>query len=721
MRLKDLTRTITVELNVAGDADDKLRDQALAFHLVSEKGKTFDTQTAKLGGKIKLDPSKLKKAARVMILPADTDLDEAAEKNALRLSVDQLLDMVRRERQLVISSDRLIPIFPFWRCLDGSVRKCWWWPIFQRTLINRDLLRAKAEPDPIRRLALRPRIPAISDLRFLPFFRCKPVCVGRIEIYRRRCCLRIEIVPFDIIDICERLKRIPDLIPRIPPIPPVPPRPGFEEFPFGESGIFKGGALDDLAVHAESDVRQLEKLPFEAARKYVLKTPRLLRFFYDCSTPVKVAEGVIGPDGQFTICFPEWPILLPQNCHMEYAFKVIQPLLSGGGEITVYDGVAANKWYHAGDDIRLTTYHPLALDCDHPETEGDDVMLDLIGQTDSWHLNRVAQNGSDSTVPLGANGGLAGVSGSTDRPGGLAENANWGGHLQIVYFFPDSLKSAGARFYRLSLTPVNNAGVPNVAQREYIDDPMSWQYYDPGAGQVELEQLNHPADPSYYKIPYRMDKQWLGNRFHAVINTAAKAQQGKFILMLELYEAAGGGAPGGRLVPNGALDQSAGDTQAAFTYAWKERPGNPTTPVDYAALSHVLWWDNRDTVAEITDTTVNGVANNSECQFIEAPGTATIGAQILAYHPEPKFLSSWTLWWQRGLSGPLTVMDSDTTNHTTPHATATETVATLLDGHTKCAFSYRLHVYAKTWNGISRVGQDDSNDQASFALENTTP
>ena len=730
MRLSDLTSTRSFNLSIAPSALEVDLPQAVEVAFLDAAGEVADKQTVVMDGELELDPEMLRKTDRIAILPEGTELTAETREVALQVSPDQLLGMIGNDERIVLSPDRLTPLIPFIRCLDGSVRKCWWWPFFHSAFNQRiSQVRELARPQ----LPLGDRLQQ-SATRFSPFDtlilppiqRCRPVCIGRIEVFRRRCCRRVILVPNDIFEICERLKRIPEFVPNLPPIPPVPPiipelpEPGPDPFPFEEADIFTGGTVDEVRVNAAADLAFLQSAPFEEQREFVLARPHLLRWLEDCSDPVQVAEGQVGPDGEFSICFREFPILLPVGCHLEYAFRIYQPTEDGEGEFVIYDGVAANAWFESGDPIELTTYNPAAIDCDDPDPRllGEDVFLDLIGQTDAWHLDRIAQNGPESTLPLSPTTGLAGNVGDIDLPRNLSESSNWGGNLQIRYLFPDPLRTAGAHFYRMAISRISNTGTPIATSRRYLSEPITWSYYNRPTNSIEQETLNDPSNPTFYRIPYSdPNRVWRGVQIHNLIRTASIATHGKFLLTLELYDSARN-----RLVPTGSGGQVAGDVQAGFTYAWVERPGTgPLPKVPFAALSHVIWWDNRRATAEIVATTLNGMANTDECQFLEAPGGTAFGAQIRAFHPVEMFLQSWDLDWQRGLNGGNGHIDEGTGNvgdGMTPHTTmGTVAVADMLGPvHERCAFSLELDVITKTWNGIGHVSTTDNEARASFAL-----
>ena len=108
-----------------------------------------------------------------------------------------------------------------------------------------------------------------------------------------------------------------------------------------------------------------------------------------------MASGAILPDGTFNICWREALRLFQPHCHDEFAYIVTQTI--GGTTTTIYDGVAAHAWYHAGDHPLLTTYRRDAYSCNETGT-GDGtafVYLDLIGDTESHELTTPDSAGWD--------------------------------------------------------------------------------------------------------------------------------------------------------------------------------------------------------------------------------------------------------------------------------------------------------------------------------------
>ncbi|MEL6680656.1 MAG: hypothetical protein AAFQ51_18280, partial [Pseudomonadota bacterium] len=551
------------------------------------------------------------------------------------------------------------------------VRKCDWWPIFYRSVFDSTAITSVDIGATPRFEADAARLDLSGPVLLPPLFNCEPVCRGRVEIYRRRCCRKFKLVPSDILDLAERLKEMLARKPRIPEFPPIPdPVPGPDPLPFTihEAGIFRDGAIDEAAQFAEVDLKAIQSLEFEQAQAYILERPRLGWFVDECGPAAQVGSAVIGAEGEFSVCIEEFPILLGPNCRLEYAFRVIQRI--EGADVTIFDGVAANQWHTGTDEITLTSYHPQAKSCEElpPDADHDlpDVYLQGVDRTEGWHLIRSAQTASDAVSTPTDTIGLVFETGSPDKPAGANDEANWGGTLNIRYFFPDALKATGARYYRIKVHRAGPTGAPLPHSSPYLSTPLAWRY-STLADEELVEALNHPSDPTYYRIPYDADREWDPAQYHLVLNTAAANSRygtyGKHLITLELHGEDASGNPGPRLVPTGSGDQATGDAESAFTYQWRMRPGTTRPDVPWAALTHMFWWDNRPVQAEINAITTSASGTSDlECQFLSGPEEARFGVMMRAVHPEERFLRAWALSYGRGLSNTTRLIESGTSN-----------------------------------------------------------
>jgi len=197
--------------------------------------------------------------------------------------------------------------------------------------------------------------------------------------------------------------------------------------------------------------------PQPASRRspaYVQARPYLLSPF-SCGTPLR-SPGRHPHDGEFTSAGASRCSCLRPFCHDEFAFVVKQNI--GGLVITIYNGLAANQWFHYGDDPTLTSYHPLAQGCRHNDFPGEGAfaLLQDIGDTESYHLKTPDATGWDRVAPPAYNDGLAFPVPLAADALGKPKNRNWGGTLKRRYAFSEPMKGAGATFYRISVIAADN-------------------------------------------------------------------------------------------------------------------------------------------------------------------------------------------------------------------------------------------------------------------------
>lgn len=719
-------RPIELTLALTGRDQDETAPK-LALHAVMRDGEILESIEVGDGDAVKFS-DKAMSAEAIVVLSAETKPDAQALKDGYRLSPAQLARAAEVSGTLTLSPSRWRPLLPFGLCVDGSVRKCWWWPVYVKA--------ATAQLATTRSLSINTGFAttaklgpsaAIADriLQNLQLRRCRPVCEGIVEVYERTCCCWPIIIPPVIYDIRDRLRR---LLERLPDIR-IPPRPQPDPIPFRKAGMFISGTLDETALNAAADLAYLESAPFEEARAYIEARPYLVRMICSCGPTKYRGAALIGPDGQFSLCYPGNPFL-PVNCHREYAFRVRQVI--DGVDTVIYDGVAAGIWFDADEDITLTTYHPDAIECpgiDLPiPTDTPYAMLERIGGTEAWNLKTPEPTGWDRAAVTSYNDGLAFPAASVAAARGTYLDRNWGGVLGLRYLFTPSLKAQGAKYYRVRVAKADINGNP-IGTPKYMDDPIAWKYWENLGGyppqiKIRVQSLNLSSDPSYYEIPYTQDHNWLSNYNHAHVDTR-KFDDGRHLVTLELYDSALK-----RLAPNNALDAAGSDTKKPFAYEWWHDPLDATDPenttnVPYAGLTHMFWWDNRDCVADITKLINTGIASNAQCQFMSGTGSSTFGAEFRAYHPynqgdasKVSFMHSWRLRYWKGLGGTEQSLDTGTEPQD-PGLSATETFATMLGGDTKCTFSLQLYVETKTFDGSGTLDALDEADIASFALDMT--
>ncbi|MEO1250252.1 MAG: hypothetical protein AAFW76_10500, partial [Pseudomonadota bacterium] len=502
-------------------------------------------------------------------------------------------------------------------------------------------------------------------------------------------------------------------------------------------GFFKNGALDRRAVNAAADLRALRSLPPEAIPEYVNARPYLFCPRYDCSDPVKVAEGEPGLDGRFNICWPGFPLPTQPNCHVEYAYRVYQPF--GPFFILIYDGVSAGEWFDGDDDPTLTSYSEWAYGC-RINPAGNFVFLDVIGDTGAHHLNTPDAASADSVAAPSPTSGTvfpvpSALSAVTDR--------NWGGNLKISLLISEGMQDIGAKYYRISVVEADASGAPaSGATRHALNTVPAWNKAVATATGVDIVPVSlgpnsEDGQNSLFEIPYDTNPttDWLDNQYHVVLDTKDTRWSDptvRHLLTVEIFD-----ENGQRLRPTGtpATGLGGAEGEAAFTFRRRYQETGDTAEVPFGALTHMFWWDNREMVADIVDFRQDGLENNDECQFLAGTASSTFGIGYRAYHENPLFHASHNIQWQRGLgntdfsSGSLAnaapIAPASAPNvggppdTTPPGASGTQDFGTLLQTQSRCAFSLWLNVYNKRTDGDDH-GFVYQGDTAAVALEITS-
>ena len=692
----------------------------MTVYALDRSGKPIESSRVDGKGQFELSDKAVKASHRIAIGPSVEDLGEV-ERTALTVyRPQQFVEILQTTSVFDIPQKDWLQWFYFKFCVSGSVKRCYPYPWYINQLVARTNVMQAISASSIQTASTRFTTGQLSDAQLarpsdftIPPFRCEVVCDGIVEVYRRVCCC----TPWIVYDprTPELIKELEDLVFEVPdlPWPPRPqPDPPFQELPF-----FKDGALDEKALNARQDLHALQTLPQTEVAEYIQARPYL---WCSCSTPTKVAEGAIHPDGDFHICWNSWPIFTLPNCHVEYAYRVKQ--VFNGITITIYDGVAANKWFHSGEEADLVSYSPFARGCRHNDFPGDGafVLLQDIGDTGSWRLKTPDSTGWDRVANPVYNDGLAFPAANAAAAVGQNLDRNWGGTLKLRYHFSEAMKDIGARYYRVSVVGSDNNGNP-TGPRTYLS-PADWYYYEfsfpfINVDKVSLGPNNVGGQGDLYEIPYDADRDWQSGQYHALLDTT-DFTNGRFLLTVEVFDAAGN-----LIRPTGTPDPG-GSVQGAFTYRrWFQEVG-PTSEVPFAALTHMLWWDNRKAEAKIEDFRVNGLVNTAECQFLEDNESANFSVGYRAYHPEPMFMLDHRMWWRRGLGGPTGILTSPHPNPSNvgvppalPHQSGSNTFDTMLGSHTKCTFTINLHTNVKTFNGEQTLNGLDDWDTASVALE----
>ena len=161
---------------------------------------------------------------------------------------------------------------------------------------------------------------------------------------------------------------------------------------------------------------------------------------------------------------------------------------------------------------------------------------------------------------------------------------------------------------------------------------------------------------------------------------------------------------------------------APFSFqTWDQADLSTTVPVPYKALSHLFWWDNRKTDAQILEVLKGPDSVPGECLFLEGPRSTGVRIGYRAKHPESIFLYQHDLRWKRGLYtswnnwvpwNALNVGPGIIPNGISP----TRTYSQLLDTFDKCSFTIEVRTQAKITSGSGRINDYDDRDNGSFAI-----
>jgi len=730
----------------------------LAVYEIDTTGRAVRKLAEARDGQVEVQPD-WEKLPGIAIGPDVDDAETLTSDSLVPYRLDTIAS-VWRERGIVIGRD-LWERFRFhFLCVSGQVRKCrpWWW----RRL---EILEASIGAQLSQAITLKPLTERPELHTILPAF-CLPLCDGIVEVYERVCCCRRIRIP----DLLDRLREILERVPIPLPDPPfpIPPGPGPDPPPFRgidlaqiaavravppklalESarpvGITRQiSALRARIANAEpdptttpgerlyDDYLALASMTVPQADEYVRARPYLLGLICFC-TQRKVGEVPLQPGGRFDFCYLTSPgLVVPWTwCYRSFAYKVRQRI--NNAWVTVYDGIASHDWFAEGTPADLRTWDRRALVCgsgpgDRPPTDGvlPFVILEYVGSNSTKHFNFPAQNDVSRVSALAANSGTYTT--------GYAPDCPWGASLGLRLWVHPSMQPV-ATYYRLSVVPVADTGVPSGAVT-ILDSPVAWdRFILVGSDWVTTSELlsASPAtvggQQGLVRIPYWSGgNYWLTGQYHQVWNTALFAP-GKYLVLLELFDA---GAA--RIKPSSAPPANPGTARPFEFRRWRFNNTSATDNVPFADVAHVFWIDNTVVQGDIVDFWKNSVANTAECQFISGPGTTTVAVGFRAYHirgvsdPTNTFMSSYSLTWTRGLNGPSGSFASGTSDvgepPALPHVSSSLTSAFLLGpfppafptSHQRCTFSVHLHVAAKHFNGSSRLSGYDYHETASFAL-----
>ena len=728
----------------------------IVVHVTDKKGAVVHSEKVAPDGTFRVPPDVLRNAQQISFAAADAE-GTPIESTSVRYRASEFAEIAKDGRVALAEGIWSRLVFHF-QCVSGSVKVCrrrpWWFDLVVAEAVAPALQLRSPFSTAAKSAALRVQ-PSLNDLVRWPY-RCSPVCLGTVEVFRRTCCCwPIVIDDWRIPDLIRDLEILVERLPKWPPRPfPPPPPPPIDPL---QTPIFKGGALNELAFNAASDLSVLRSMPREYAAQYINSRPYLVRKFCTCGAPKKVASGAIMPDGSFNICWAESLRLAVSNCHDEYAYVVKQTI--GATTRTIYDGVTAGAWFHAGDFAELKSYDVNAFSCN--ETGPGDgtayVYLDLIGDTESHELTTPSSTGWDRVAPPTSTSGLLFPD---PTPGGHLRNL--GGSIELTFNFSEGMKAPAvdARYYRVSISKADEDGNPTGPRYYYgqglhpSGDGLTWQKAVITAGGVDI--IPDTLGPStvggenyLYRIPYDSEADWTGTvRHHALIHTpnvlldpgVPAGDASNHLITLEVFNAAGE-----RLRPVGVPASGQPGTEIAKPFKFRrwfedgDSVVDNTVEVPYAALTHLFCWDNRLPVANIERLVEDGIASAEECQFLEQPAESTFGVEYRAYVPDERFQLQHAISWVRGLNGspanggvgtlatpasPSNVGEppdlpinsgTNTFEHmlTRIDAPGPPPVTTVLE---RCAFAVTLTTWSKTTDG-ENFGYPHASETAAFALQ----
>jgi hypothetical protein len=601
-------------------------------------------------------------------------------------------------------------------CVSGMVEKCSL-GVFQATHFS---------INPILRLPL-PQV-------------CAPLCNGVVEIYEQLCCCRWWIDPIDIDSLLDKLKH---LVAVQPPIP----RPGPGPDPLEMIALRNEVALMRATTGAgpqqvmlavphfdpAAEYVKVKSMPKEEAMAYVRQSEILRPFCCDC-TMRKVGEAVLNEDGTFSFCYYRAPIYytLGSSCGYRYAYKVKQ--WNGTSWSYVYDGVSAGQTFPQDQSAKLETFWGNACDpgspIDHP---GVYVMLENIGDTQSWNLVSQTQTGELHLAAVAANGGLVFPPAPMTSDLGVFRNCPWGETLPLrLRFHKDLISTTGAKYYRISVYPTNDGRTPS-GPPTVLKAPVAWSYFFGSPVSVGTQTLGPNTVggiDGLYLIPDPVT-DWEWYQFHNYFDTTQFAN-GRYLLSVEIYDSS---ATPVRLKPNGS--PGTGTAKPFVFVKWND--ATTTSDVVFPDLVHLFWIDNTYVYGHIDDLRLNGVASSSECQYMTGSCGDLFSIGYRAFHatvnsgsPPETFMYYYDISWKRGLgtgwgwilapppTGNGTTNVPVTLGGGSPQQSPGVDICTMLGvssgQHKKCSFAVNLNVYAKHFNGVGRIGYD-AYDEAAFSLE----
>jgi hypothetical protein len=706
----------------------------IAVYTFDARGRIDAKVAVAAAGQLDIDPRRLPR-----IVAFGPDADELSSLDPASLLTVRLSDQVpiwEKNNAILIPAQWWRRWLGFLTCVSGQAFRC-----FPFILGLTELRSIALGQEPI-------RLPEV----------CEPMCNAIVEVWESTCCRWPILLP-EVPRIIANLKQFLAANPIMFPVPPrSEPGPIDRALLRSVNSALGAGKVSlqfapstDLSLHLQT----LESLSASDVVTYIEANPSLWWLWCDC-TSVQLGETPLNPDGTFTYCFWRFPFLL-FNCRTTFFYKVKQ--FVGGQWVYVYDGAAAHQYFTADQVADLYTLTGQTCFQPQPPPGSDFVTLQAIGLTYAWELNSHWNGANAADVDLTQTGDNTLAGPPTDAGLVLANGAPWGQTLSFLLYFDPGMEALGAYYYRLSVVQADASGQPlGSAAPVPITNPVAWSKFVTVGGQTTIESQTLGSNTvivggnpviGLYQIPYNADADWLGDQFHQYLDTTQLtnglgiglgAGNGRFLLVLEIFDQSGNRLIPQTAAPTGPTDQA---TPFNFLRLLSSSGAGSTATVPFAALTHMIWVDNRPVIGDIDDfLVVSGgqtTIGSQECQFLSAPGAALFEVGYRAYHnvmcdaspspiPSHTFMQNFELDWEEGLNGPSGVLAAgDDTNQpnpawpTCPSAVADAvspgiSFATLLGDQTACAFAITLHVYAKHTNGIGRLSIYDREIPSAVAL-----
>jgi len=159
------------------------------------------------------------------------------------------------------------------------------------------------------------------------------------------------------------------------------------------------------------------------------------------------------------------------------------------------------------------------------------------------------------------------------------------GTLGLRYKFSESLRSQGARHFRISVRRFDGSGEPADYPVVHERD-LCWQFYEQAGDLlfVRSDRLG-PMDVGrgLYRIPYQSDRDWLQGQFHVHLDPAEFIGH-RNLVTLELFDDLGQRLLPRSSAPFGSVDEPT----AAFTYRRWNQPVGLTDEVPFDVLTHLI-------------------------------------------------------------------------------------------------------------------------------------